>query len=80
MESLSHFEELRETPWIAAGGFGSTAHVSQALGDPRIEAVLTSNLLAFVGSGLESARRAALRSGVNLASWDLLWDDVDLRK
>ena len=80
LESLSPFEELRETPWIAAGGFGSTAQVSQALGDPRIEAVLTSNLLAFVGSGLESARRAALRSGVNLASWDLLWDDVDLRK
>jgi cyclase len=69
-ESLSHFEELRETPWIAAGGFGSTAHVSQALGDPRIEAVLTSNLLAFVGSGLESARQAALGSGVDLASWD----------
>ena len=70
VESLSHFEELRETPWIAAGGFGSTAHVSQALGDPRIEAVLTSNLLAFVGSGLESARQAALGSGVDLASWD----------
>jgi cyclase len=70
LESLSHFKELRETPWIAAGGFGSTAHVSQALGDPRIEAVLTSNLLAFVGSGLESARQAALGSGVDLASWD----------
>jgi cyclase len=70
VESLSHFKELRETPWIAAGGFGSTAHVSQALGDPRIEAVLTSNLLAFVGSGLESARQAALGSGVDLASWD----------
>ena len=70
LESLSHFEELRETPWIAAGGFGSTAHVSQALGDPRIEAALTSNLLAFVGSGLESARQAALGSGVDLASWD----------
>ena len=68
-ESLSHFEELRETPWIAAGGFGSTAHVSHALGDPRIEAVLTSNLLAFIGNGLESARRATLASGVDLASW-----------
>jgi len=80
LESLSHFEELRETPWLAAGGFGSTSHVSQALGDPRIEAVLTSNLLAFVGSGLESARRAALGSGVNLAAWDHLSDDSDLSR
>ena len=77
-ESLSHFEELRETPWIAAGGFGSTAHVSQALGDSRIEAVLTSNLLAFVGTGLSLARSSSRERGVKLAVWEEWAPDGDL--
>ena len=68
-ESLSHFDELAGIPWIAAGGFGSTCHVSHALTDSRIEAILTSNLLAFVGSGLVIARQSAREAGVELASW-----------
>lgn len=79
-ESLAHFEEFRDISWITAGGFGSIAHVSQALVNPRIQAVLTSNLLAFVGSGLESARRAALDSGVSLAAWEYVSTDADLGK
>ena len=78
VESLSHFEELGGTPWIVAGGFGSTAHVSQALGDSRIEAVLTSNLLAFVGTGLSLARSSSRERGVKLAVWEEWAPDGDL--
>ena len=66
---LPSFAGLEETPLIAAGGFGSPAHVSQALSDFRVQAVLTSNLLAFVGTGLVIARQSALTVGVSLASW-----------
>ena len=78
-QRLAEFQEVRMTPWVAAGGFGSIGHVSAALLDARIEAVLTSNLLAFLGSGLEGARAAALRAGVRLASWDQ-FSPTDLRK
>lgn len=70
LDDLSSFPNFGEAPWIAAGGFGSTQHVSEALSDSRIEAVLTSNLLAFVGNGLQIAREDAVRRGVSLAHWE----------
>ena len=68
--SLSRFMELDNLPWVAAGGFGSLDHVSEVLIDTRVEAVLTSNLLAFVGDGLMRARQGAIELGVSLASWE----------
>ena len=68
---LSHFPK---TPVIAAGGFGSTAHVAECLVDDRLQAVLTSNLLAFLGDGLLRARNHALRLGVEMARWEELED------
>jgi len=65
--ALSHSPK---TPVIVAGGFGSTAHVADCLVDEHVGAVLTSNLLAFLGDGLERARRAAEHAGVELAKWD----------
>ena len=70
VNSLSRFAELDSLPWVAAGGFGSLDHVSEVLMDTRVKAVLTSNLLAFVGDGLMRARQAALELGVSLASWE----------
>ena len=74
--SLSRFMELDSWPWIVAGGFGSFEHVSQVLMDTRVQAVLTSNLLAFVGDGLMRARRSALDLGVTLAKWELFSEDT----
>ena len=70
LHDLSGFPNLGQAPWIAAGGFGSTRHISEALSDSRIEAVVTSNLLAFVGNGLQIAREDAVRRGVSLARWE----------
>lgn len=68
--SLSRFGDLQSLPWVATGGFGSLDHVSEVLMDARVQAVLTSNLLAFVGDGLMRARRSALDRGVTLAKWE----------
>jgi len=69
---LGKFSALAELPWIASGGFGLPEHVAQALLDERLQAALTSNLLAFVGTGLELARLEAARSAVDLAEWETL--------
>lgn len=69
-EDLLLFDRFSVIPWVVSGGFGAIHHVSQSLGDPRIQAVLTSNLLAFVGTGLENARKDARFSGVHLADWN----------
>ena len=62
----------KSVPLIAAGGFGSTAHVAACLEDSFFDAALTSNLLAFVGDGLSRAREEAGARGVDLARWSAL--------
>lgn len=69
-EDLLLFDRFSVIPWVVSGGFGAIHHVSESLGDPRIQAVLTSNLLAFVGTGLENARTDARSRGVQLADWN----------
>ncbi len=68
-DQLGLFSELSDLPWVAAGGFRAPHHVADALGNAAVRAVLTSNLLAFVGTGLELARTAASDLGVELADW-----------
>jgi cyclase len=57
-------------PFIAAGGFGSTTHISECLVDERVEAVITANLLAFLGNGLSLAREEAVAQNVEIARWE----------
>jgi len=59
-------------PVIAAGGFGSTAHIAECLADDHVEAVLTANLLAFLGDGLARARAQAVGIGTDMARWNSL--------
>lgn len=72
LDDLRSFEEYEATPWVAAGGFGAANHIPEALLDQRIQAALTSNLLAFAGSGLSLAREKAAEMGVQLPEW-LSW-------
>jgi cyclase len=74
ISDLGMLSHSPRTPVIAAGGFGSTAHVEECLVDDRLQAVLTSNLLAFLGDGLSRARNHALRLGVEMARWEELED------
>jgi len=59
-------------PVIAAGGFGSTTHIAECLANEHVEAVLTSNLLAFLGDGLARARAQAVGTGTDMARWNSL--------
>ena len=72
LEDLEKFAPLADLPWIASGGFGLPEHFAQALLDERLQAALTSNLLAFVGTGLQLARTQTIQSGVDLAEWETL--------
>jgi cyclase len=72
VEELDSFTPLSKVPWIAAGGFGSVVHLAETLLDDRIHGVLTSNLLAFLGNGLEIARSRASDGGVEMAKWESL--------
>lgn len=66
---LDQLKDLQVTPIILAGGAGNAKHLSEALLDPRVDAVATANLFNFVGDGLMKARRSIDASGIILAKW-----------
>jgi cyclase len=58
-------------PVILAGGAGNANHLSDGLGDSRVDAVATANLFNFVGDGLKEARQSLVANGIVLPMWDL---------
>ena len=57
-------------PVLLSGGAGNFKHLYSALSDNRIDAVVTANLLNFVGDGLVTARKEIILNGINLAVWN----------
>ncbi len=57
-------------PVLISGGAGNYNHLLSALLDKRVDAVVTANLLNFVGDGLINARKEIIANKVNLAIWD----------
>jgi cyclase len=57
-------------PVLLSGGAGNFKHLYSALSDNRIDAVVTANLLNFVGDGLVTARKEIIFNGINLAAWN----------
>ena len=57
-------------PVLLSGGAGNFRHLYSALSDSRIDAVVTANLLNFIGDGLVTARKEILHNGINLAVWN----------
>ena len=55
-----------ESQIVLMGGVGTPGHIVQALRDPRVDAVVTANLLNFIGSGLYEARQACGEAGIDL--------------
>ena len=55
---------------ILSGGFGNVAHFEQGLNNTKIDAVCTGNLLNFIGSSLEDARKQLIKDGYKLPIWD----------
>lgn len=62
-------EKLRHMPIILSGGVGKPQHIIDGLSFPGVSAVSTANLLNFIGTGLEEARRSCIESEMNLAKW-----------
>ena len=58
-------------PVILAGGAGNANHLSEGLGDSRVDAVATANLFNFVGNGLKEARKSLVTNGIVLPMWDV---------
>lgn len=56
-------------PVLLSGGAGNFKHLYSALSDNRIDAVVTANLLNFVGDGLITARKKIMHDGISLAEW-----------
>lgn len=69
---LTVFDEVPQSlqqPVVLMGGVGRMDHFQPGLALARASGVATSNLFAFMGSGLSATRAQLLRAGVNLASW-----------
>ncbi|MAS58626.1 MAG: imidazole glycerol phosphate synthase cyclase subunit [Gammaproteobacteria bacterium] len=69
-ETIELLPSTIEIPVMISGGAGNYNHLFSALSDKRVDAVVTANLLNFVGDGLINARKEILANGVNLAVWD----------
>jgi len=59
-------EEVR-MPLVLAGGIGKPEHIVEGLLPTRVSGVATANLLNFVGTSMDLARRYAIENGINLA-------------
>lgn len=53
-----------EQPIILMGGAGKPEHIAEGLSDPLVDAVATSNLLNFIGDGLNLARDSCRQVGI----------------
>lgn len=60
-------EKFRGIPLLIAGGVGKPEHIRDGLNHPDVDGVVTANLLNFIGTGLEEARKICLTHGVDLA-------------
>ena len=69
LRTIANQWDIPNVSRVVAGGFGSPTHVAESLADSSVDAVLTSNLLAFLGNGLEMARSQSRKQGVDLADW-----------
>lgn len=55
-----------ESQIVIMGGVGTPGHIVEALEDSRVDAVVTANLLNFIGDGLREARLACGQAGIAL--------------
>ena len=54
---------------IFSGGAGNYTHLVEALKKKQIDSVATSNLVNFVGDGLQEARNLISKTGIKVAEW-----------
>jgi cyclase len=64
--ALAGVPDSCEAQIVLMGGVGTPGHIVEALKDPRVDAVVTANLLNFIGDGLREARLACGRAGIAL--------------
>lgn len=57
-----------ESQIVLMGGVGTPGHIVQGLQHPAVDAVVTANLLNFIGDGLAEARLACGQAGIALPS------------
>lgn len=69
LEGLAIAAALSSAPIIASGGAGNHVHFVEALRSGHVNAVSSANLFNFMCDGLQEARLAMLREGVNLSVW-----------
>ncbi len=58
-----------QVPVVLSGGVGRNDHLGPGLALPRVSGVATSNLFAFMGEGLSSARAKLIAAGIDMAVW-----------
>ena len=68
LDVLAHTSSI-SVPVILMGGVGRAEHFLQCPQMEDVDAVVTANLLNFVGDALVRTRRAALEAGVAVPAW-----------
>ncbi|SFV50812.1 Imidazole glycerol phosphate synthase cyclase subunit [hydrothermal vent metagenome] len=70
IETIKTIANTLSIPLIIAGGAGNERHFEEGLSLDGVNAVATANLFNFIGDGLPNARKAILKKGFNIASWN----------
>jgi cyclase len=58
-----------QVPVVLTGGIGRNDHFRPGLELSQVSGVATSNLFAFMGEGLSSARTKLMEAGLDMAAW-----------
>ena len=66
LDSLDFVPRDLEIPLIIGGGIGKPEHFLEGFNSAQVDAVLTANILNFVGDGLSTARNSISRAGVKI--------------
>jgi len=76
LETINQIKKAIKAPLIIAGGAGNERHLLDGLNIDKVSAVATANLFNFMGNALPNARKDIIQSGVSLAPWKLMQEEV----
>ncbi len=68
---LEHIPENFTLPLILMGGIGNSQHMMTILSDDRTDAIVTANLLNFIGDAFQRARQDIIENGFPIPEFNL---------
>jgi cyclase len=80
LEVLRNVVSMSKIPVIASGGAGKYEHFADGILNASCSAVSTANLFNFIADGLTEVRNTMVERGVDMASWDFGFHNINFTK